>query len=227
MSGPNDQSNVGPVEPSKDSPYSHTVSKEFMLEEYKNISRAHFELHNGLRQTFRFYLGLVAIPITLFAFIYKDAKITLESLPSALAYTICLIGFIGFLMFLSLISIRFDIIFYTRAVNGTRRYFMDMSERLALEPLNQYLLLPGDINFPPFRETFKGAYWWQFALVTLINSLYLALGLSNRLAIEFFAINAIKFIIGSLVIHWVLYYVFARKRDRDVTDRLIEMGLTL
>jgi len=120
-----------------------------MLEEYKNISRAHFELHNGLRQTFRFYLGVVAIPVTLFAFVYKDTTITLDSLPSTLAYTICLIGFIGFFMFLSLINIRFDIIFYTRAVNGTRRYFMDISERLAQEPLDQYLLLPGNINFPP------------------------------------------------------------------------------
>lgn len=122
---------------------------KYMLEEYKNISKAHFNLHNGLRQMFRFYLGVVAVPITIFAFIYKDATITFESVPSILTFTLCLIGTIGFLMFLSLINMRFDIIFYTRTVNGTRSYFVERTK--VLNP-RYFMLLPDNMEFPSYKE---------------------------------------------------------------------------
>ena len=58
-----------------------SVADEFMLAEYKNISTAHFELHNAFRQMFRFYLGIVAVPVTVFAFTYKDVSLALRILP--------------------------------------------------------------------------------------------------------------------------------------------------
>jgi ABC-type polysaccharide/polyol phosphate export permease len=97
------------VEPSPPKGMGNAVDS-FMLEEYKNISKAHYELHNGFRQMFRFYLGIVAIPVTLFALAYKDMHVSLGALPPVIAIVLLLIAGIGFLMFLSLINIRFDII---------------------------------------------------------------------------------------------------------------------
>src|SRR5258708_37520875 len=126
------------------------VADECMLAEYKNISTAHFELHNAFRQMFRFYLGIVAVPITVFAFTYKDASLSLRTLPLVFVYILLLTAIIGLLMFLSLVNIRFDIVFYTRTVNGTRKYFMSRAEN----KLDPYLFLPGDMRYPTYRETY-------------------------------------------------------------------------
>jgi len=36
----------------------------FMLKEYESIAAAHFDSQSGLRQQFRFYLLIVAVPLT-------------------------------------------------------------------------------------------------------------------------------------------------------------------
>jgi len=37
---------------------------EFMLKEYESIASAHFDSQAGLRQQFRFYLIIAAVPVT-------------------------------------------------------------------------------------------------------------------------------------------------------------------
>src|SRR4051812_23584156 len=96
-----------------------TPVDEFMLSEYQTIASAHFDLHNGLRQNFRFYLGLVAIPVTVLA-AFKDVHINVFDLPTVLLLLFAVTPFLGLLMFLSMINTRFDIILYTRTVNAVR-----------------------------------------------------------------------------------------------------------
>jgi hypothetical protein len=186
----------------------------FVLEEYKNISKAHYELHNGFRQMFRFYLGVVAVPVTLFAFAYKDQNVTLSNLPSVFVYICLLIGIIGCLMFLSLINIRFDIIFYTRTVNGTRAYFVNKDNNLS-----KYLMLPGDMRFPPYKETFR-AYWWQFLMIAIINSIYLGVALKAR----FSQYWPYKLTVAIFVLHFVAYYGLASMRHQGDERRLTKIG---
>lgn len=190
---------------------------KYMLEEYKNISKAHFNLHNGLRQMFRFYLGVVAVPVTIFAFIYKDAPTTFESVPSILTFTLCLIGAIGLLMFLSLINMRFDIIFYTRTVNGTRSYIVERAKEL--KP-NYYMLLPDSMEFPSYKEGPSKAYWWQFLMIALINSIYISIGIRT------FNGWAVTGIVGLLtfLFHVGFYYFLAWRRKEDTKDMLKKIG---
>jgi hypothetical protein len=176
----------------------------FMLEEYKNISNAHFELHNGFRQMFRFYLGIMAVPVTVFAFAYKDQSIALSNLSPVFTYILLLIGIIGCLMFLSLINIRFDIIFYTRTVNGTRAYFMKKEAELS-----KFLMLRGNMRFPRYQETFK-AYWWQFLMIAIINSIYILVALKLRFSQYWpYKVTAMVF-----ALHAIAYYGLAFKKNR-------------
>jgi len=194
-----------------------TITDDFMLAEYKNISTAHFELHTAFRQMFRFYLGIVAVPVTVFAFAYRDATVSLETLPKVFAYILLLTSIIGLLMFLSLVNIRFDIIFYTRTVNGTRNYFMSR----AGSGLAKFLLLPGDMRYPTYKETYK-AYWWQFLMIAIINSIYLviaSLRLSGRWCV------AIPLGILFFCLHALAYYKLADRRDGKDQKRLQEIGL--
>jgi hypothetical protein len=193
------------------------VLDKFMLEEYKNISKAHFELHSGLRQMFRFYLGVVAVPVTIFAFIYKEATVTIENVPSVLSATLCLIGVIGFLMFLSLINMRFDIIFYTRTVNGTRGYFIDRAKSLNAR---YHLLLPDNMEFPAYQENPTKAYWWQFLMITLINTIYLGAGIKKFNFWTGTIVTSIVFFIT----HVVIYYFFAWRRKQDTEKMLSGIG---
>ena len=107
-----------------------------MLSEYQTIASAHFDLHNGLRQNFRFYLGLVAVPFTVFA-VYKDVNLNLFSLPSRSLALFGVVPFLGLLMFLAMINTRFDIILYTRAVNAVRAYFVMRAERVGPKDLQE------------------------------------------------------------------------------------------
>jgi len=186
----------------------------FVLEEYKNISKAHFELHNGFRQMFRFYLGIMAVPVTVFAFAYKDQNISLANLPSVFVYILLLTGVIGCLMFLSLINIRFDIIFYTRTVNGTRAYFMKKQK-----DLSKYLLLPGDMRFPSYQETLK-AYWWQFLMIAIINSIYVLVAVKIRFS-QYWPYKVSATIFG---LHVLAYYGLAISKNRRDERRLTKIG---
>src|SRR5581483_10118740 len=132
-----------------------TPVDEFMLTEYETIASAHFDLHGGLRQNFRFYLGLIAIPFTVFA-VFKDASIQFLKLPTVLLLLFLVVPILGFLMFLAMINMRFDIILYTRAVNAVRDYFNMRATELGVSNFRSYLKLPTDKNKPPYLKAFLG-----------------------------------------------------------------------
>jgi hypothetical protein len=45
---------------------------EFMLKEYESIASAHFDSQVGLRQQFRMYLLIAAVPITVLGLAFRD-----------------------------------------------------------------------------------------------------------------------------------------------------------
>jgi hypothetical protein len=141
-----------------------TAVDEFMLTEYQTIATAHFDLHNGLRQNFRFYLGLIAIPVTVFA-VFKNPDMEIFALPKVMLYLFGVIAVLGFLMFLNMINMRFDIILYTRAVNGVRSYFKIRAEETGNAIFEVGRKLPVDKNRPPYNEGFNRAYTWIFMMI--------------------------------------------------------------
>lgn len=167
------------IEKTTDAPgtFAKTPVDEFMLSEYQTIASAHFDLHNGLRQSFRFYLGLVAVPFTLFA-VYKVSDLDIFLLNTVFLVLFAVIPSLGIFMFLSMINTRFDIILYTRAVNGVRAYFKMRADQIGQADLLRYLKLPIDKNKPPYFEGSR-AYTWLFATVGIMNSGYVLIFVKN------------------------------------------------
>ena len=199
-----------------------TPVDEFMLSEYQTIASAHFDLHNGLRQNFRFYLGLVAVPFTVFA-VYKDVNLNIFSLPTVLLLMFAVVPFLGLLMFLSMINTRFDIILYTRAVNAVRAYFKMRAERIGPQGFERFLKLPTDKNKPPYFEGFLRAYTWIFATIAFLDSAYALIFFENlknkgllhcfgpwQLAVLFFALH--------LVLYWLFSWIRTKREIPGVAN---------
>jgi len=155
-----------------------TAVDEFMLAEYQSIAAAHFDLHNWLRQNFRFYLGLIAAPVTVFA-VYKDPGMEVFNLPEVMLFLFSVISVLGFLMFLNMINTRFDIILYTRTVNGVRAYFKVRADESGNTAFESGRKLPLDKNKPPYNEGWNRAYTWLFILIGFVNSAYFYVVLKN------------------------------------------------
>lgn len=195
-------------------PNEKTPVDDFMLAEYRTIASAHFDLHNGLRQNFRFYLGLMAVPFTVFA-VYKDANLKVFSLPDVMLLLFGVIPFLGLLMFLSMINTRFDIILYTRAVNGVRAYFKMRATQVGPADFQTYLKLPTDKGKPPYFEGFLRAYTWLFLAISFLNSAY-ALILFKNLETRHSLPLAGPWQLASsfFVLHLALYWLFSWIRKR-------------
>jgi hypothetical protein len=142
-----------------------------MLAEDETIASAHFELHGGLRQSFRFYLGIVGLPLTVLAVVLKDQSFELYRLPTLLRALTGLTPFLGLFMFLSMVSTRLDITLYTRTVNNVRGYFLKRSADAPSRSLAPFLSLPTSVEIPLYRERWRGE-WWIFVMTAVINSAY-------------------------------------------------------
>jgi len=78
-----------------------TVAEDFMLKEYESIAAAHFDSQAGLRQQFRFYLLLAAVPLTILGIAFRDQaslgidQLDILMLPRFLAYIFLAVGTLG------------------------------------------------------------------------------------------------------------------------------------
>lgn len=188
-----------------------TIIDDFMLAEYTTIASAHFDVHSGLRQNFRFYLGLAAVPFTVFA-VYKNVDLTLLRLPSVLLALFAVVPVLGLLMFLTMINTRFDIILYTRAVNGVRAYFSRRAEQLGQSAdFEVGRKLPVAKNKPPYNEGINRAYSWLFALISVINSAYAYIVLANLTSWPCLTYGGTGLY---LLIHLALYLWLSSVRER-------------
>lgn len=192
-----------------------TAIDEFMLAEYQTIAAAHFDLHNGLRQNFRFYLGLIAAPVTVFA-VYKDPHIEVFQLPEVMLFLLAVISVLGFLMFLNMINTRFDIILYTRTVNGVRAYFKTRADENGNTAFEIGRKLPLDKNKPPYNEGWNRAYTWLFILIGFVNSAYLYVVLKNLERSHIFVTwrwGVREGVIFAVLLHFFAYAFLSRQRE--------------
>lgn len=193
-----------------------TAVDEFMLAEYQTIAAAHFDLHDGLRQNFRFYLGLIAAPVTVFA-VYKDPHIEVFQLPQVMLFLLAVVSLLGFLMFLNMINTRFDIILYTRAVNGVRAYFKIRADESGNNAFEIGRKLPIDKNKPPYNEGWNRAYIWLFILICCVNSAYLYVVLKNLERSQILLTwrwGVREGVILSVLLHFCAYIYLSRQRER-------------
>lgn len=190
---------------------------EFMLKEYESIASAHFDSQSGLRQQFRFYLLIAAVPITVLGLAFKDRSVAeidtvrLFNLPHPLGVVFLAIGVLGLLMVLSMIHTALDATLYARTVNGIRSYFVERGGALSVE-LRQYLKMPTQQNRPRYFHI--RAFFWQVALMAGINTAYIAIGVrglypSISICISFLLILVVFG--GQLT----AYLLFCRQREKE------------
>lgn len=194
-----------------------TPVDEFMLAEYQTIAAAHFDLHNGLRQNFTFYLGLIAAPVTVFA-VYKDPHIEVFQLPQVMLLLFTVITVLGFLMFLNMINTRFDIILYTRAVNGVRSYFKVRADEIGVTAFEVGRKLPINKNKPPYNEGWTRAYSWLFLLIGFVNSACFYVVLKNLERSQILITwrwGVREGVVTCILVHLAAYMFLSRQREKQ------------
>lgn len=190
------------------------VIDTFMLKEYESIAAAHFDCQQGLRQQFRFYLALLAVPLTIFGLAFRDRtaqeveKLTFSDLPHFLYYVFIAVGILGIMMLLSMMHTAFDSLLYARTVNGIRAFFSDRGKELNVD-LSPYLLMPTDRHRPGYFHV--RANFWLVLFMTVVNTAYIVLPAialrSGCFVYAALAIGLIAFQVGT-------YRVFAWIRER-------------
>lgn len=202
-----------------------------MLEEYKQIVAAFFDLSKQKSDMFRFYLILVTIPVTLIAAIFGAEKspVSFTSLPILITLVLFAVAIAGLIMTAIVVDIRFECILYAKTVNLARRFFMDKNKE---HELRSYCLLPDGDDLPIHYEQpweFKARKWkWELGvgatflevlLMGLLNATYLSLAMINISLIWFRNDQQLWFgiIVGILffLIHILGYRYFAKKKDEQ------------
>jgi len=101
---------------------------DYVLKEYEHVSTAYFKSHENTATWVKYYLIIIAAPLSVIAFMYKENpdKLNLWDLPSVMAVLFVLVGVIGLFVASIVINYRLDSTLYARTVNGLRKYFVDM-----------------------------------------------------------------------------------------------------
>ena len=151
---------------------------DFQLDEYKNISNAHFEANKQIEAFFRYFLIISSAPAVIVLWFGKDESIFTKLLDANHFYLtlfsasfLIFISLIGIFSCFYLISFRLDSILYARTVNGIRKYFYSKSE---CKNESHYRVLPKQTNQPKYRQfhTFSIIIY----CIAIINAGYFAIG---------------------------------------------------
>ena len=206
-------------------------ASDFILEEYKQIAAAFFDLSRQKTEMFRFYLILVTIPITLIAAILglEETPVSFQSLPDLVTLVLLATAIAGLIMTAIIVDIRFECILYSKTVNLARRFFMDKGEE---HKLQDYRLLPNGDDLPKYYEQpweIKNRKWkWEMGvgatflevlLMGLLNATYFGMAVMNisqtwvcdEQALWFGIISSASF----FALHVLGYRYFAKKKDEQ------------
>ena len=177
--------------------------EEFMLEEYKNISSAFFEISGRISSFFKYMLLIYFVPVLLMV-----NNVKMSSLFNMLFYII--ISFTGYFVMLYLSQLRFEAFLYARTINGARRYFVENTSsnlNLDIYNLDRYLKLPFLTTKPKYKDNFQFIY--IVIVILLISTSYLFLGLINHYSI---LTSAFISLITSLIFYF-FYCIFAKRAE--------------
>ncbi len=201
---------------------SHNDFTDFMLKEYECIAQAFFESREVLTKWFKYYLTIMALPLSLIALLYKDKsnEFNLYSLPSTLSISLIFVGFIGLFITFIMLNAAYDSVLYARAVNGVRQYFCNTENSILSSQnlsIDKYIVLPVDVMSPPYRSQF---FTWIIISASVANSFYLSLGITqicitNKYLDKYTNISVMLFMfIIYFIIHIGYYHVTAYIKEK-------------
>jgi uncharacterized HAD superfamily protein len=158
------------LQPERSRPGNTKSYEEFLLTEYNNIAKAHFNTVSGISTFFRYYLLIVSLPFPLLALTLKGLGegalcSLLEEFGVGIPAVATLISVVGLCVMGYIANLRFDAVLYARTVNGIRSYFVQHSGLSLAEELN-FRVLPRTAHFPRYIE------WPFFGFVILTFALF-------------------------------------------------------
>src|SRR5437879_4621839 len=103
---------------------------KYLLSEYQNIAEAHFKTNEAISSFFKYYLTILAVPVSLIGLLIglasREGLLFVISSLRLPAFLLCIaIAITGFLVLAHLINLRMDAVLYARVINGIRKYFYD------------------------------------------------------------------------------------------------------
>ena len=153
----------------------------FMVEEYKNISNAHYNTGSSISQFFRYYLILMSaviavLPVLLSSKfdaggIFEIHIIEIERY--VIPVFLISFSFIGTWTVFYMTGLKANETLYARTVNGVRKYFKNEHAH-DYANVEEYLRLPTDTSFPKSKYSFFG---YIVLSMVLINALYFFTGI--------------------------------------------------
>lgn len=203
---------------------------KFQLEEYKNISNAHFESVKQISGFFRYYLIILAAPVFLLSLVAKKNEgigLFLEGKEIPIFYDFVFayflsVAWIGYFIFIYVVNLRLDVILYARTVNKVRKYFYESSE-LKIEDYDKYLHLPIVSTKPKYLEkTFFAPILFLFSIINcgFLLAAFALKGIGSKyffswpLADMPISILSVSILTGFFfILHIASYYVLAKRMN--------------
>jgi uncharacterized HAD superfamily protein len=193
---------------------------KFQLEEYKNISQAHFKTNETISIFFRYYLLIMSIPILVAGFFVQTGNIIIyfEEYYQIFAILLFIIGIIGCCMLGWTIVLRMDCVLYARTINGVRKYFYDRINK-DFERIIKSNILPHATTKPHYFELFFfGPVIFCFSI---INTTYFSFGYTilrfngviEEISEKFFTREPILFFFIFILLQILLYRSFSNNRE--------------
>lgn len=150
---------------------------KFQLEEYRNISNAHFEANKQIDTFFRYFLLIASAPALIFVWFGKSEKFLNDVFNGIdtnrnifIGFFLITVSIIGLISCFYLISIRLDSVLYARTVNGIRAYFY----RNKIDFEEHYRSLPKQKNQPKYRDSHT--FGILVYVIALIDAIYFTAG---------------------------------------------------
>lgn len=201
-----------------------TPFEEYLLAEYQHIAEAHFKTIATISDFFRYYLTIMAIPVTLFSVAFGLSTTsmtvlspqTLDRLDFLLAGVSLAISLIGYLVLIYVVNLRLDALLYARTVNSIRKHFYDKSN-LELATALRTRILPQTAVLPQYLE--KNYFLPVVLAFTAFNTFYFGLSIVFfRLPLTGSPFAQVPFIFLALIVsffvsHPVTYALYSNYRE--------------
>jgi len=130
----------------------------YLLKEYEHIADAHFNVSQTISSFFKYYLILMAIPLSITSYLISPTAsnnsdyVLTKNVSIIIASAFGILCFIGILLCVYVINMRLDAILYARTINGIRRYFYGKSGIKVFEK-SRIKVLPDTTIFPRYYES--------------------------------------------------------------------------
>jgi hypothetical protein len=140
--------------------------EEFLLKEYENIAKAHFEAQKQFAVFFRYYILFASVPVLILTTADKNNKVFTDNI---FAYVLLFLAFVGFFFYLFVINVKHEAVLYSRTVNGIRYHFYQNAPSHAAN----VQVLPLDRTKPKYYNPFNPV----LLIMIILNTLFTCLGL--------------------------------------------------